>query len=387
MPNIPHNSCCGCTACYSVCPCSAIKMSYDAEGFAYPRVDTDKCVECGKCEQACPLLHPPRLFEEYACTAVAQSRDLEVLDECSSGGFMDALCEYVIKQLGGYVSGVAFDGDFMPVHIICDSYEEAKALRNSKYAQSELGDTFIKIKKLLSERRYVLFIGTPCQVAGLKSFLADDYENLLTADLVCRSVPSRELWRKYLDWQKERHRSGIKRIACRKKTYGYHSGTLEIEFENGKRYSQSNRTDYYMKSFHADICSRPSCYDCRFKTEHRCSDFTVFDCWRPEAVANTALTDNDLGYSNVIAHTERAERILRSMNNIDLTDADAEKMFAFTGGMHSRSIEKKEARREFYRDVDALGYHGALRAHVTVSLLDRLIEKAKPVLYFKKKRR
>ena len=231
----------------------------------------------------------------------------------------------------------------------------------------------------------MIFVGTPCQVAGLKAFLQKDYEKLITVDLVCRSIPSPTLWRRYLDWQEKRYKSKIKKVACRKKTYGYHSGALEIEFENGKRYVGSNRIDYYMKSFHSDICSRYSCYNCNFKTKHRCSDFTVFDCWEPQTVATAQLCDNDCGFSNVIVHTDKGKDMLYSIKDIFINEADAEKMFCFTGGMESKSIDKKSERETFYKDVDDFGFCNGVKKYVKVSTLDFVIESLKPVKYFLKK--
>lgn len=140
-----------------------------------------------------------------------------------------------------------------------------------------MGNVFSQTKDLLEKDNWVVFVGTPCQVAGITMFLQKEYQKFITVDLVCRSIPSPKFWRKYLNWQENRYQSKIKKVTCRKKKYGYHSGALEIEFENAKHYAGSNRVDNYMKLFHQDICSRPSCYECNFKTKHRCSDYTVFD--------------------------------------------------------------------------------------------------------------
>ena len=379
MPEIPVKNCCGCTACYNACKSGAIKMRPSDEGFLYPEVIKALCVNCGRCESVCPVNHPPLLNEEYI-GYVTQSQDDGLLSQSTSGGFMDALYKYVLDDLGGLAAGVAFDKCFLPKHIIVDSYDAAKAFRNSKYAQSDLGDVFSQIKKLLSDGKTVLFVGTPCQVGGLKAFLYKEYDNLITADLVCRSVPSPLLWRKYLDFQESRYRSKVRSAAFRKKTYGYHSGTLEIVFENGKRYNGSNRVDYYMKAFHGDKCSRRSCYSCDFKTEHRCSDFTVFDCWRPEQVSN-CTKDNDKGFSNVIIHSNKGKEIFENLKNINCFEADVQKMFCFTGGMESASISYTEDREHFYSDLENLGFEKGVKKHVKVTVKDRLIESAKPLRY------
>ena len=290
MLQIPVRDCCGCTACMNACPNAAIEMKEDFEGFCYPELDKSRCIECGACEKVCPILNPSKLPDKIHRCVVSRHNTLDVLEESTSGGFMDALAEHILDEYQGYVCGVAYNDKFIPVHKIVSNRQESIAFRNSKYAQSVLGDTFCRIKQLLKQEQYVLFIGTPCQVAGLKSYLKKEYNTLLTADIVCRSIPSPLLWREYIKWQENKYKSSVVKVSCRKKTYGYHSGALEIDFANGRHYAGSNRVDYFMKCFHKDVCSRPSCYDCRFKTLHRCSDFTVFDSWRPDEIAQLQET-------------------------------------------------------------------------------------------------
>ncbi len=387
MPDIPVKNCCGCTACYNICPTHAIEMVSDKEGFAYPVVSKEQCINCLKCSHVCPEKNPPALSDVYADVVVAQSKSDEVLSQSTSGGFIDALYKYVIDSLHGYGAGAVYNEEFLPTHIITDDYSKAKEFRNSKYAQSELTDIFSQIKDLLKDNKTVLFVGTPCQVAGLNTFLERQYDNLITVDLVCRSVPSPKLFREYIKWQENRFNSKVKKLSCRKKTYGYHSGALEIEFENHKKYAGSNRVDYYMKAFHKDICSRNSCYSCSFKTKHRCSDFTVFDSFSAEQVTTQTLHDNDRGYSNVLVHTQKGKELLYSLSDLMLYKADADKMFEFTGNMESQSIKRKPQRDTFYADLDKLGFEKTVKKYVSVTLKDRAIESIKPVVYFAKTRR
>lgn len=386
MPQIPVKNCSGCTACYNACPVSAIKMVTDDEGFSYPQVLKETCINCGKCEKACPIITKPVLGDKYYGGFVAQSESDEVLNQSTSGGFIDALCKQVIEKLKGVAVGTVFGEDFLPKTVIAKTNETAKLFRGSKYAQSELGDIFKEVETILKSETYVLFIGTPCQIGGLKAYLNKDYDNLITVDLVCRSIPSSKLWRNYLDWQESRYKSKVKEVSFRKKTYGYHSGALEILFENGKRYKGSNRVDYYMKAFHSDICSRKSCYDCAFKTAHRVSDFTVFDCWSPEKVVLSEMTDNDRGYSNVILNSQKATKFLDDISGIKLIKADPKKMLLFVGGMATESIKYKTAREVYYKDIEKLGYFAGSKKHIKVSAKDKLIESLKPMRYALKKR-
>lgn len=386
MHTIPAKNCNGCSACYNICPHKVVEMVSDNEGFVYPKISEDKCVNCGLCEAVCPEIHPPRVADKYYGSFIFRSEKKEVMETCTSGGFIDELNAHIIDKLKGYCVGVAYDEHFLPFHMMTDNCEEVKLFRNSKYAQSRTGNIFKSIRTKLNEGNIVLFTGTPCQVAGLKSYLQKEYDNLYTVDLVCRSVPSPLLWEKYLAWQEEQYGSKIKSVMCRKKTYGYHSGTLEIQFQNGKVYLGSNRVDYYMKSFHHDVCSRSSCYNCSYKTEHRCSDFTVFDCWNSHLVADGLAADDDKGFSNVVVHSAKGIKIMDEISKGNVIyPADPVKMFAYTGGMESHSIVRTSERDTFYQDLSRNSFINTAKKYVQVTLLDRLIEKAKPARYMLQK--
>lgn len=387
MPEIPVKNCCGCTACSQICPVRAIEMISDDEGFLYPTIQKNLCIGCGRCEQVCPVICPPKVPEEYAGAVVARHISDDVLEECTSGGFIDALNHHVLEHKNGFAVGVGYDERFLPTHQIADTCEQVCQFRNSKYAQSDLSDIFRRISVLLEQGNCVVFTGTPCQAAGLKTYLGKEYENLILVDLVCRSVPSPKFWNAYLRWQENRAGSNIAAVACRKKTYGYHSGALEIRFQNGKRYAGSNRVDWFMKTFHHDRCARPSCYDCPFKTKMRCTDFTVFDCWYPDLVAKEPVGDDDRGFSNVLIHTPKGQKLLEEMNNIRWVNAEPEKMFRYTGGMESKSIDLPAERKTFYQDLEMLGFRKTVGKYERVSWFDRGVEALKPVRRFVLKKR
>lgn len=47
--------CCGCGACFAICPVKAISMVDDDEGFDYPVIDPGTCSKCYQCIKICPL--------------------------------------------------------------------------------------------------------------------------------------------------------------------------------------------------------------------------------------------------------------------------------------------------------------------------------------------
>lgn len=191
------HKCCGCAACMQACPKHCITMQPDNEGFLYPQVDHTQCIECGLCEKVCPCLHEAKPSKPLKVFA-AINRDEPVCMSSSSGGIFTSLAQYVIQN-GGVVFGARFDNRWDVIHDYTDKVDGLSAFRGSKYLQSRVGDTFTLARRFLKEGRTVLFSGTSCQIAALRRFLQKDYDNLLTADLVCHGTPSPLVWRIYLE--------------------------------------------------------------------------------------------------------------------------------------------------------------------------------------------
>ena len=197
ITNVSYKDCTGCTACYSACPVNAIEMTANKEGFLYPKINETKCIHCGLCYKICPAVHPKYANNEKPdCYAVMGSDELRL--ESSSGGMFSIIAEQVLSEKG-YVCGAAYDRDKITVHHkVISSKKRLKDLRQSKYIQSNIGESFKQIKKLLLKGKSVFFVGCPCQVAGLKSYLGKEYPSLLTADIVCHGVPSRLVFEKFI---------------------------------------------------------------------------------------------------------------------------------------------------------------------------------------------
>lgn len=379
---INKTDCCGCTACANACPKNAIVMEPDTEGFLYPRVLADKCVDCGLCDKVCPVSSKPQAAEYSRSSVVLRTKKEDVLRNSTSGGFTTPLAEWVLGQ-GGAVCAATYDADFRVVHTVLEAAEEDQLarMRGSKYVQSSLGDCFSQVQQLLKQGRLVCFVGTTCQVAGLKAFLGRDQEKLICVDLVCHGTPSPKLWEKYLAYQKEKYNTEIAAISFRNKTYGYHSGTMMIRFTNGKTYYGSARVDPMLKSFFREIASRPICYQCPFKELERCSDFTIYDCWHAGQLV-PGLTDDDKGYTNVIIQSEKGRQVLEQIRDrYELYPADTEQAVALDGSMVRDSATPHPRRAEYYREMDRHSLPEHIEAFIPVSGKDRLIEGCKHGIY------
>ena len=370
--------CCGCTACSAICPVSCISMKADEEGFLYPEADAGKCVGCGLCEKACPVLHAGETPGTSADPegAMVRSRDVKILKRSTSGGFLYPLCRYVVKQ-GGVVYGVSIEEGFVITHSRAEKTGDCVRFLGSKYVQSRLGDIFRKVKKDLEDGRLVCFSGTPCQVHGLVRFLGKFYDNLILVDLVCHGVTSPELWKMYVDYMQEKHGSVLREAHFRSKKYGYNNSSMHLRFDDGDYYG-TNRIDPFLKTFFSHIALRPSCYDCRFKTVKRVSDFTIFDGWNAEEEIGN---HDDLGYTNVIVQSEKAKQILRELEpDLEIYPAQIRSIIPKGGGMTMNSARIHPERKEFQEFLREQGFEAAVDRYLRITGLDHAIEKAKLAL-------
>ncbi|MBR5537698.1 MAG: Coenzyme F420 hydrogenase/dehydrogenase, beta subunit C-terminal domain [Clostridia bacterium] len=298
------NLCSGCTACAAACPHDCITMVQDPEGFRRPKVDTVRCVECGLCAKVCPVLSAPDTHPIPDAFA-ARNKDNSVRELSTSGGVFTLLARHTLEQ-GGAVFGAAYDADFKVEHRMVETPEMLTTFRGAKYAQSDLGDTFRRVKEQLALGRKVLFSGTPCQVAGLRSYLGKEDPNLLLVDLVCHGVPSPAVWERYLAYKSEQISDGHRPITVnlRCKDSGWSTYSVDIRWPYGRNYLASNRQDPYIRAFVGDLCLRPSCHRCSCKGLTRCADITLGDYWGVWDQV-PSMSDNK-GTSIVLVHSEKA---------------------------------------------------------------------------------
>ena len=271
-----HTRCTGCTACASGCPRDAITMERDREGFAYPTVDLDKCVHCGRCTAVCPLLHE-REPKPLPAVFAAWNRDESIRKDSTSGGAFPALADYVLEG-GGVVFGAAFDGKQHLRHVACFRKEDLWRLRGAKYVQSDLGDTFRAVREAL-KTRLVLFSGTPCQVDGLYRYLGGRPENLITCDLVCHGVPSPGVWEDMARSIEQRKRKGLQAVRFRNKVTGWKDSHFTTVYDDGTVDTAPLFRTEYGRAFGRALFLRPSCYRCAYTNMNRPGDFTLGDFW------------------------------------------------------------------------------------------------------------
>ena len=310
---VDKHLCCGCEACVQICPKQCISFTEDEEGFKYPHVDKATCIDCGLCEQVCPFLHKVDPIKPEAIYA-AQNLDKEEVYQSSSGGLFILLARKTIES-GGVVFGARFDKEWNVKHSYTETFDGIRTFMGSKYVQSRIGNCYKEAKSFLESGRMVLFTGTSCQIAGLRNYLRKDYEQLLTADVICHGVPSPKIWQSYLNEITQNVRKGeksvsshlihflsgidagvcdyeINSISFRDKRLGWKkysfSLTLAKSMADGKyntvSLSHPYQQDLFMQLFLGDYISRPSCYNCPAKGGRSQSDLTIADYWGVEKI-------------------------------------------------------------------------------------------------------
>lgn len=281
-------NCSGCRACENICSHKAITMMYDEEGFLYPSINKDLCINCGLCMKICPYSVKNEEIQPSNKVFAAWCKDKQLLRECSTGGICTVISKEILK-LGGVVYGCAVNYDSLEAqHIrICEEYELSQ-LKGSKYMQSNTLDTYRKVKEDLKNSKKVLYIGTPCQIAGLLSYIGKRRENLYTIDLICHGVLSNNLFKKEYSYWTNKYGGKLINFRCRsKRRYSWICGGV-VSFDIVKGNGKINRYDiparesimYLAYAYSREpLVSRQSCYSCKYKSLNRVSDLTIGDFW------------------------------------------------------------------------------------------------------------
>ncbi|MCL2811509.1 MAG: Coenzyme F420 hydrogenase/dehydrogenase, beta subunit C-terminal domain [Clostridia bacterium] len=366
-------SCTGCGACRAVCAFDALRMVYDAEGFAYPRIDGDRCTDCGACRAACPVDQTEAA--PWLLSYAARNTNEDVRGASSSGGVFTLFAEAVLGR-GGIVFGAALfleeDGPALR-HVGVENATGLVALRGSKYLQSDLGDVFCEAKAALDAGREVLFSGTPCQVAGLYAVLKGPQANLLTVDLVCHGVPSPLVFSKYVRHLEAQHGQRVRALSFRDKRRGWKDFCLAATFADGSEHVAGQTEDMFMVAFLRNFCLRPSCHVCPFAGEKRQADLSLADLWGAHRLMPGK--DDDRGLSLVLANSQGGKQALEAVQGqlwLEPVEADA---FIRENPSILHPTQGHPRRAAFMRHLQKRGFNGLEKYFLPPGLLRRAANK------------
>ncbi len=350
MDNISKikEKCVGCKSCEQICPKQCISMVENREGFWYPLVDDEICVDCGLCLKKCPVINVEYHRNKPKKVLAWRNKNDKDIMRSASGGAADSAAKAIL-QMNGVVYGAAYDNNLIVRHIeVVDDLERRK-IQSSKYVQSDLNDNYSKVKQRLTEGKIVLFTGTPCQIAGLYAFLGEDQKNLYTLDLICHGVPSPKFFKKYLEFQNKKMADKVIYFDFRSKDKrGW--GTQYLLKTNTKTKTNLLSLDRYGKHFMQGDCYRECCYQCDYANTNRVADLTVGDFW---GIAKSHPDFNSpKGVSSIFVNTEKGEELFEMMSTLGMVEEATleegkEKQYNLA---HPSARPKK--RDIFYKDID-----------------------------------
>ena len=305
--------CTGCAACEAVCPTGALEMKADAEHFLQPVIDYSKCINCKLCEKTCQKSFVQNhIIESYA----VQFHDEMILRSSTSGGAITALSNVILKR-GGIIYAGTYSISEGCKWIRIDNTDNLSEIRGSKYLQIGLrGSDYKKIKKELTQRQ-VLFIGTPCQVDGIRKALSErEKNNLFVVDIICGGVISEQIERLYEKYTEKTSNKKLSKRVFRGKKNGLWNRIYcsENHFSDGTFDIHLGGEDLYTRAFISERLLRESCYLCEYASLNRVGDITVGDCWGIEK-ETFEFPKKEMGVSLVLVNTEKGRELFNEVSN------------------------------------------------------------------------
>ena len=359
---VKREDCTGCKMCGDLCPVDAISFEVDDKGFWYPKVNNEKCIECGLCVKKCPSLNHDKMNEQDLLEVYsAWSRNDEIRLDGTSGGVFYEIGKKVLEK-GGVIAGCKYSEDWKGAeHIIAKSLNDLDKIKGSKYFQSDTEGIYKQVEEELSEGKDVLFCGTPCQNAALKSYLKKEYDNLYCLDFICRSINSPLAFKKYIEELEEKFASDIKEVHLKNKKYGWQSLASQVKFTNGDEILKDKNEDWWVKGFiYNDLYTRQSCFNCKYRKLPRITaDITVGDFW-----GITGQSDEDMykGISVVMVNSEKGKALFEMVKNeFVFQRRSINSVLPGNPALFKNPVENKEYEEKFFNLIKTNSFSESVR--------------------------
>lgn len=352
--------CCGCGACEQVCPTRALSLGCDKYGFKISQINVTLCINCGKCQKVCPSLNPVQNRTDYKNIVFsAFTKDERKRNSGSSGGVFGLLAEYVLEN-GGIVYGAAFDNNLQLRHTAVTESKDLPSILKSKYLQSDIGNTYISIKKHLSKGRLVLFCGTPCQSLALYNFLdRKEIDNLFIVDFICHGVPSQRFFDKSINSYESRLHKKIENFSFRYKNVldktelGLHNWSLTTQ--DGHQYKGNSYKFPFYYAYLRYMFFRPSCYTCKYCRVERCTDITLGDFWGLRSIEEIPVREFNKGFSMLIVNSHKGEELL---SNIEICKKEYPLRMAIENNYaYVHPTKQSDESKKFFEDYEKLSWY------------------------------
>lgn len=359
IDNQNKSDCVGCEACVQACSHSAIRIAEDVEGFRYPMVDSQICVNCGLCRKVCPINNMPKRYADNKIAYGGYIKDRAIKDQSTSGGAFSALVDAWCDE-NYVIFGAETDGLCVKHSYITDKSKLGK-FRRSKYSQSIIGAAYKDVRRFLRDGQKVVFSGTPCQIAGLRSFLMNiNCDNLLTIEVICEGVPTPHYIRRFSEWIEAKYGSPIDTIDYRFKDCNkWDFEVMQISITSKSHRKRIFKCDRWFNPFWSiwlnHLMSRPSCYECRFANTSRIADISLGDLWGVHIYCPDLYGKNE-GASLVVCNTKKGKEVLEKAKHLMYgRELSFETALRYQSPMR-KSIEYNIKRQEFMEDVLYMDY-------------------------------
>lgn len=293
----PMHKCTGCMSCYNLCPVNAIKICTDAIGFYRPVIQSN-CIECHQCQNNCPSINVSQKLKEASVAYAAYKKQRSL--QATSGGVATTFYLSYAKKSHASLYGVCFDANVQQFRFVRrENGDDVSIFSGSKYVQAFVGDAYKRVKKDLKSDMEVMFVGTPCQVQGLNSYLQyEEYPKLLTIDIVCHGCPSQKML-----FDSFQTKDLISKITFREKT----KYAINVTFRSGISQRKATKDSLFFEGFHNGRILGECCHTCPYAGKARTGDISLGDFW---GLSKESETYDELsnGVSLVLINTEKGAK-------------------------------------------------------------------------------
>lgn len=340
--------CTGCQICGDVCPTKAITFVEDMKGFLHPHIESN-CIKCNLCKEHCPALRETSSVSlDIECYA-AWSKNNDNRLSSSSGGIFYFLAKEII-QMKGIVIGAAWNNNHVE-HVVCKMEAELYKLRKSKYVQSSTKGIYNIVRKTIQSHKFVLFSGTPCQIAAINNYLTEkEKEYLYSIDVICHGIPNQKLLNKHIEYISSKYHKKVKAIDFRYKELGWKEFRVKISFEDNSRIYLGTDEDLYYKAFNRNYSLRDSCYNCKYSNLNRQSDITLGDFWNYYPLS-FHMRKYENGISCILLNTKKGKKLFEKIKDSLVYESRSIKDALNANQSLSKSFNKNENYEQYWQCI------------------------------------